>query len=186
VTAENRNDVLLITGPAGSGKSTLARYIADCRGWTCLSEDDYWVQNGWGSGPRTKKQESIIQRHVLRDVETESNAGHGVVLEFILYRLPPNPLTWYQGALAERGMSCRTIVLAPTVDEILARIGQRGRPNDLVDPMVTRANAEHQVAILTDASVEPDWIVHTSGMTVEDLYGTCQQHWSQQEHRGQH
>jgi adenylate kinase family enzyme len=166
--------VLLITGPGGSGKSTLAQYVAGKLGWRCLSEDEYWVANGWGSGLRTEEQEERIQQQVLRDAFAEVGAGRGVVLEFILYKPPPNnPLTSYQDALSRRQIGFETVVLRPTVGEILARMTRRGRPSDVNRLELRTRDAEHQVAVIGTPFIEPGWVVDSTDMTVDELYRVC-------------
>jgi adenylate kinase family enzyme len=172
-TSSQPNAVLLITGPGGSGKSTLARYTARRLGWACVSEDEYWVRTGWGSGLRTAAQEREIQGQVMRDVRAEAEAGRGVVLEFILYALPPNPLTNYRAALSSAGFTHAAVALMPTVDEVLARMARRGRPNDLRNLSSRRADAEHQLSVLEASSLEPGSIVDPTGMTVDALYRVC-------------
>ncbi len=68
-------NAILITGPAASGTSTLARYVAQQLGWQCLSEDEHWVANGWGSGARSLEQEMVVQRQVVNDLVAECPAG---------------------------------------------------------------------------------------------------------------
>jgi adenylate kinase family enzyme len=171
--------VLLITGPGGSGKSTLAAYIAEKLRWTRLSEDEYWISNGWGSGLRTEEQEEQVQQQVLRDAFAEIAAGRGVVLEFILYKLPPNPLTHYQKALSRQQIRFETIVLKPSVVEILARMTKRGRPSDLNRLELRSRDAEHQMAILEAPFIEPGWVVNPTHMTVDELYDVCLRRLSQ-------
>lgn len=164
-------DVLLITGPAGSGKSTLAQYAASQPGWVFLSEDDYWVTHGWGSGLRTSEQEKVIQREVVEEVISRVTKGDKVALEFILYYPDkPNPLTNYQEALAKRGINVRILALKPSVDEIIKRLEKRGRPNDINDLEARRKDAEHQVSCLEAEYIEAKWIVDPTGIQVEDMF----------------
>ena len=71
-------DVVLITGPMGSGKSTLAQYMAQQLGWESVSEDTYWVENGWGTGLRTPEQEEVVQRQVIDHLLTVCRSGRSV------------------------------------------------------------------------------------------------------------
>ncbi len=170
------DDVLLITGTIGSGKSTLARYVAERLGWECMSEDAYWVRHGW-SGIRTEEQERIVQAEVTKDLISSVRAGHHVALEFILYKEPPNPLTAYQEQLAGSGISFETLVLWPSsLDEIMRRVKERGRPDDLAKPEERRFGAERQVAVLQSASVRPAWVVDPTNMTVEAIYNAWLSH----------
>jgi gluconate kinase len=171
--------VLLITGPGGSGKSALAEHVAEKLRWTYLSEDEYWISNGWGSGLRTEEQEERIQQQVLRDAFAEVAAGRGVVLEFILYKLPPNPLTNYQDALSRQQIGFETVVLRPSVGEILARMTRRGRPSDVNRLELRSRDAEHQVAVLEAPFIEPGWVVNSTDMRVDELYDGCLRRLSQ-------
>ena len=89
-SVDHSTQVLLITGPTGSGKSTLAHYVAGQLGWLNISEDEYWVQHGW-RGLRTEAQERRVQQQVADTLLHTLSEGNGVVLEFILYKRPPNP-----------------------------------------------------------------------------------------------
>lgn len=164
--------VLLVTGPGGSGKSTLAQAVADRLGWTYVSEDERWVRNGWGSGLRSPDHERIVQEQVGQDVLAAHRAGRGAVLEFILYRPPPNPLTAYQELLAAHGISGATVVLRPTVEEVLRRMAHRGRPSD-ADLDARRLDAEGQVGILELGFVDPGWVVDPTDRTVDELVEEC-------------
>ena len=164
---------LLVVGPAGSGKSTLAESIADRPGWIAVSEDEYWVKHGWGSGMRSPEQERIVQEQVASDVLAANRAGQNVALEFILYKEPPNPLTAYQEVLSDSGIAYEVIALKPTVTEILRRMKQRGRPSDVADLEGRRRDAESQVAILESDHIHPEWVVDPTGRAVDDLCQEC-------------
>ena len=115
----NLGAVVLVTGPMGSGKSTLAQYLAQQLGWESVSEDAYWAEHGWGSGTRSPEQEQVVQRQVIDHLLTVCRSGRSVVLEFILYSEPPNPLSAYLRACSDHSMTCRVIVLKPSIPEIL-------------------------------------------------------------------
>jgi adenylate kinase family enzyme len=163
--------VLLIAGPAGAGKTTLARRVAERLGWVCISEDDHWVRCGWGTGLRSVDQEGIVQAQVAADVLSAIRDGNGVVLELILYKPPPNPLTAYQQVLSDNAVHGATVVLRPTVDEVVERLQRRGRPNDLAALDARRADAEHQLRVLD--AVDPDSVVDVAGSTVDELCAEC-------------
>lgn len=170
---KNSVDVLLITGPAGSGKSTLAQYAASRPGWVQLSEDDYWVKHGWGSGLRTSEQEEVIQQEVMKVVISQTKEGNKVALEFILYYpTKPNPLSNYQQGLSELGISVQTVALKPSVDEILRRLKERGRRSDIDNLEAKRKDAEHQVACLEANYIAKDWLVDPTGVPVENLFAS--------------
>src|SRR2546430_17519321 len=104
--------VLLITGPAGSGKSTLAKRVSEELGWECISEDAYWVRSGWGAGLRSAEHEQVVQAQVGEDLLVMSRErGRSAVLEFILYKDPPNPLTAYEELLSDSLIAFNTVVL---------------------------------------------------------------------------
>ena len=75
-----------------------------------MSEDEYWVANGWGAGLRSPEHERVVQAQVVRDLLAATKDGRSVALEFILYKPPPNPLTAYQDVLSEHGIAHQTIV----------------------------------------------------------------------------
>jgi adenylate kinase len=165
--------VLLITGPGGSGKSTLAARLAERSGWVHLSEDECWIDKGWGSGLRSPEHERVVQQQVAIDLLTATRAGRSVALEFILYKPPPNPLTAYQDVLAEHGITYRTIALKPPVEEVVRRLMRRGRPQDLNELERRRIDAAHQVRIVESDDVDPAWVLDPTGMTLDDLCGEC-------------
>lgn len=165
-----RGEVLLITGPAGSGKSTLAQYVAEKMAWEYISEDDYWVKNDWGHGLRTDEQEKIVQQQVFNDLVSIVSMGKSAVLEFILYKTPPSPLTAYQDILQDNFIPFNVIALKPSVEEIMNRLITRGRPNDLENIEANRKNAEHQLECLQPEYVNPDWVIDSTNLSVADLY----------------
>jgi adenylate kinase family enzyme len=165
--------VLLITGPGGSGKSTLAGTIARRPGWTSLSEDAYWVDNGWGAGLRSPEHERVVQEQVAEDLLAATDAGRSVALEFILYNRPPNPLTAYQAVLSEHRIAHQTIALKPAVEEVLRRMEHRGRPRDVHDLERRRRDAEHQLRVLEADEVDPDWLIDPTDRTIDDLCREC-------------
>jgi len=166
-------EALLITGPAGSGKSTLGQYIAEQLGWTYISEDEYWINNGWGNGLRSPKREKTVQNQFRSVVMSEIHQGHGIVLEFILYKQPPNPLTAYQEMLSESSIKFGTLVLKPSVDEIMSRVVRRGRPNDIDNLENRRAEAENQLSVLDSEHINPDWVIDPTDVAVEVLASKC-------------
>ncbi|MBI5285139.1 MAG: AAA family ATPase [Chloroflexi bacterium] len=166
--------MLLITGPAGSGKSTVARRVSEELGWECISEDAYWVRNGWGAGLRSAEYEQVVQAQVGKDLLAVSGErGRSAVLEFILYKDPPNPLTAYQELLSNSLVAFNTVVLKPSVDEILRRIQERGRPNDLRALELRRPEAEHQVQCLETKHIDPGWVIDSTGLSIDEVVHRC-------------
>ena len=165
--------VLLITGPAGSGKSTLAKAVSEELGWGCISEDAYWVRNGWGAGLRSSEHEQVVQAQVGKDLLAVSRERRSAALEFILYKDPPNPLTAYQELLSDSLIAFNTVVLKPSVDEILRRMQARGRPNDLKDLELRRSQAEHQVQRLETKHIDPRWVIDPTGLSIDEVVHQC-------------
>jgi len=166
--------VILIAGPGGSGKTTTAARIAQHANWVHLSEDDHWVRIKEGRPPgelRTPEEERIVQDEVIRSIGELLTQGKSVVLEFILYQDPPQPLLNYQQALKSLEVPFAIRVLCPSVEIILQRMASRGRPRDS-DLDARRAQAEHQLACLRSPLIERSWLIDNSAMPLDELYQT--------------
>jgi hypothetical protein len=57
----------------------------------------------------------------------------------------------------------------PSVETVLERQRIRGRPSDR-DIEDRRRHAEHQLACLGSDLVSPDWVIDSSGETLEETY----------------
>lgn len=165
--------VLLITGPSGSGKSTLAQSVAEKLDWTYVSEDEFWVETGWGVDIRTDEQERVIQAQVNEKVTEELNKKRGVVLEFILYKKAPNTLTAYQESLTNSGIMFDTIALKPPVGEIIKRIASRGRAADLDNPKQRLQEVEGQLQVIESDLIHPGLMIDPTGMSIAALRDMC-------------
>lgn len=164
-----RGKVLLIVGPAGSGKSTLAKYTSKKLGWELVEEDSYWVAHNWGSGMRTEEQESVIQQEVSEHITKLCTSGKSVVIEFILYKKPPNPLTNYLLILQEAGITCSVIALKPSLDTILDRQRARGRQQDIKNAAENREHAANQINCLDEEYIK-DFAIDNSHLSVEETF----------------
>jgi adenylate kinase family enzyme len=164
--------VLLITGPGGSGKSMLAKYVCENLAWKYISEDEYWVNKAW-SGLRTTEQEKLVQKQVIDDLLSLCAKGKNVVLEFILYKNPPNPLTAYIESLAGNSVSFGVVALKPSADVIIARMKHRGRPNDLNKLESRRVDIDNQLLCLEAEYIKPEWLIDATNLSIEDLYERC-------------
>ncbi len=166
-----KGKVLLIIGPGGSGKSTLAKYTAEKLGWNYVEEDKYWVKAKFDTGNRTPEQESIVQSEVFADIINMLKEGTSVILEFILYKLPPNPLTAYIDLLDKESIDSTVVALAPSKDKIIERMTTRGRDSDLNNLDERRRNIEHQLNCLVE--IKDEWIIDSSNKSLEELYEYC-------------
>lgn len=160
--------VLLIVGPAGSGKSTLAQYTAHTLNWELVEEDHYWVEHNW-SGMRTEEQEKIIQDEVSQHIISLCQAGKNVVVEFILYKNPPNPLTNYLYTLRQSDIVHTVVALKPSLDTILDRQKVRGRTNDIENRDENRKHAQNQLDCL-NADYIKDTVIDTTSLSIEDTF----------------
>jgi len=164
--------VILLAGPAGSGKTSTAARIARHPEWVHVSEDEYWVKIKEGRPPherRTPEEHDIVQQRVAERVAEIVSSNKNVVLEFILYEDPPRPLVCYQEALGARDVPVITRILRPTVEEILRRIQVRQRRSD-DDLHRLRVHAENQVRVLASPHIQPDWVIDTTDLTLEEVY----------------
>lgn len=163
--------VVLVTGPAGAGKTTLAKQFAHQPGWVMCSEDSYWAQ--LPRDPhllRTNTEKHLIQAQVVADVKTAVQCGNNVVIEFILYEDPPQPLLFYRQALALPGVVVIPCVLCPPLATIMMRQAQRGNAHDTqLSEALRRANAEHQLHCLQSPAIHPDWKIDNTTRTSTDI-----------------
>jgi adenylate kinase family enzyme len=164
--------VLLLAGPGGAGKTSTAARIAQHPDWEHVSEDDYWVNikegHPWGE-LRTPEEQRVVQVEVVRLVIDLVTRKKNVVLEFILYEDPPQPLLNYQNALASGDIPFTTRILRPSADEVLQRMKVRGRTRD-ADLEKRRAQAEQQLRCLASPYIQSDWIIDTSDLPLEEMY----------------
>ncbi|MCB0111787.1 MAG: AAA family ATPase [Caldilineaceae bacterium] len=163
---------ILITGPAGSGKSTLAARIAQNRDWVHLSEDLHWVaiKQGHPAGEaRTQEEQRIVQPAVVQQLGTLLAQGKNVVLGFINYQDPPQPLLYYHAALREISCPVLVKVLHPSAEVIMVRKKTRGRVDDQ-DIEQEWKNTKHQLACTASSAIADDWILDNSALTVEEVY----------------
>ena len=168
----NMGDVILVTGPMGSGKSTLAQNMAQKLDWDRVSEDTYWVGNGW-EGFRSADQEQVVQRQVIDHLLAVCRSGRSVVVEFILYAEPPNPLSAYENALDDNSVAYEVIVLKPSVAEVMRRIAVRGRAGDLQRLVERELDVEHQMQVLESGILRSYRFVDSSDLSVEEATWAC-------------
>lgn len=161
--------VLLIVGPAGSGKSTLATYTAQKLDWQLVEEDAYWVKHGWTTGTRTEEQERRIQSEAAHDIINSAKNGKSVVLEFILYKNPPNPLTEYVERLQKAGIEYNVVALKPSLEEILKRRQKRGRDHDIQNISENTEHAKHQLHCLEEDYIKA-FTIDSTNLSVEDTF----------------
>jgi adenylate kinase family enzyme len=166
-----KGKVLLIVGPGGSGKSTLAKYTAERLGWNFVEEDQYWAKAKFDTSNRTPEQESAVQAEVFTDIISMVETGTNIVLEFILYKAPPNPLTAYTNLLDKKSVDSTVVALGPNKDKIIERMKIRGRESDMNNLEERQKNIEHQLNCLN--TVRKEWIIDSSDTSLEELYEYC-------------
>ncbi|MFZ9858271.1 MAG: AAA family ATPase [Roseiflexaceae bacterium] len=169
-----RPHVLLIAGPAGAGKTSMATLIGCKSGWVALSEDEFW-----GRLPRdphllrTAAEKAVIQAQVVVEARAHLAQGKRVVIEFIIYEDPPQPILFYADTLTHDGYTVAVRVLCPTIETLMQRQAQRGNDHDTVLSVeMRRGNAEHQLRCLHSQSIDPAWVVDASQLSIADSYAT--------------
>ena len=166
--------VILIAGPAGAGKTTMAKRIGNEHGWIALSEDEFW--NRLPREPhtfRTDIEKAIVQGMVADAAIEHLERGERVAIEFIVYEDPPQPIQFYASILAEAGYQVVVRVLRPSVAALLERQAKRGNAHDMeVSVDIRRGFAEQQVRCLNSQGIEAAWVIDSSELSIDDVYGT--------------
>jgi len=141
-------------------------------GWCHIAEDKVWDELPRDPfSPRTEEEKALVQNRVVQLIRDRVLSGVSVVVDFILYEIPPQPILFYQAKLAELQVDVVTRVLCPTVEIILKRQAARANSHDTeVAVLERRRNAEHQVRCARGEDINPDWIVDSSDLSLEELY----------------
>jgi adenylate kinase family enzyme len=161
--------VLLIAGPAGAGKTSLAQRVAAVPGWIHISEDRLWdeIKHPPHEARSSEDKESKIQPLALEYIKEALRQGNSVVLEFIVYETPPQPIIRYQKELRELGIPFATKVLRPEVEKILERKAARG---DIGDAEHQLFNTRLQVRSLSSEFIDSSWVVDSTKESLEETY----------------
>ena len=172
--ADTTPSVILIAGPAGAGKTTMANRIGNEPGWVALSEDEFW--NRLPREPhtfRTDVEKAIVQGMVADAAIEHLERGERVAIEFIIYEDPPQPIQFYASILAVAGYQVAVRVLRPSVAALLERQAKRGNAHDMeVSVDIRRGFAEQQVRCLNSQAIETAWVIDSSELSIDDVYGT--------------
>lgn len=166
--------VLLIAGPAGAGKTSMATLIGSKPGWVVLSEDEFW-----GRLPRaphllrTDAEKAVIQAQVVAEARAHLAQGKRVVIEFIIYEDPPQPIIFYVDTLTHDGYTVAVRVLRPTLETLMQRQAHRGNAHDTeLSVEMRRLNAIHQLRCLHSSAIDSTWVVDTSHLSIDASYAT--------------
>lgn len=164
--------VILLAGPGGAGKTSFGKRIGQEPTWHHVAEDAIWDELPRDPfSPRTDAEKAEVQRRVVDIIRDHIANKRSVVLDFILYEIPPQPITYYQTELSKLGVRVITWVLCPSVERILERQAGRANSHDTeVEVAERRRNAEHQARCARSEHIESAWIIDSSDLTVEDLY----------------
>lgn len=164
--------VLLIAGPAGAGKTSMGRRVAESSDWYHLPEDRVWDQLPRQPHiPRTDEEKAIVQARALGYIEAQLKDGKSVVVDFIVYEDPPQPIIFYREALSQLGVPVHIKVLRPSVDELIRRQALRANAHDTeVAESDRRKYAQNEVRYLSSMHIDPSWVVDPTGLSIEDVY----------------
>ncbi len=164
--------VLLIAGPAGAGKTSMGRRVAESSGWYHLPEDRVWDElPREPHTPRTDEEKAAVQARALGCIKAQLQDGKSVVVDFIVYEDPPQPIIFYREALSKSGVPVHVKVLRPTVDELIRRQARRANAHDTeVTECDRRRYAENEVRCLSSTHIDPSWVVDPTGFSIEEVY----------------
>lgn len=164
--------VLLIAGPAGAGKTSMGRRVAESSGWYHLPEDRVWDElPRQRHTPRTDEEKAEVQARALGYIRAQLKDGKSVVVDFIVYEDPPQPIIFYRDALSKSGVPVHVKVLRPTVDELIRRQALRANTHDTeVAESDRRRYAENELRCLSSMHIDPSWVVDSTGLSIEDVY----------------
>ena len=143
--------------------------IAACDAWVHISEDDVWDEIEKRYDYRTPQEHIQIKLKSIQHIEDALRSGKSVVFEFLVYEKPPVLVGAYQKLLRKRGIPFATKVLKPSVETILKRQKERGRASEM-NIERQRRNAELQLACLDSDLIQPDWIVDSTGLSLNETY----------------
>ena len=96
-----------------------------------------------------------------------------IVVRFIVYEDPPQPIRFYANALADAGYVVAVRVLRPSIDALNHHQAKRGNAHDTeVSVDIRRGFAEQQVRCLSSQAIEAKWVIDASELSVDDVYAT--------------
>jgi hypothetical protein len=150
----------------------MGRRVAEVAGWYHLPEDRVWDElPRQPHTARTDAEKAIVQERALEYIKAQLRQGKSVVLDFIVYEDPPQPILFYQSRLSELGVQVQVKVLRPSVDELILRQSIRANAHDTeVAEADRRRFAENEVRCLSSTHIDKSWIVDSTGMMLEDVY----------------
>jgi adenylate kinase family enzyme len=164
--------VVLIAGPAGAGKTSMGRRVAEFSGWYHLPEDRVWDElPRQPHTPRTEEEKAVVQGRALGYIKAQLKEGKSVVMDFIGYEDPPQPILFYSESLAKLGVPVHVKVLRPSVDELIRRQALRANAHDTeVAESDRRRYAENEVRCLSSVHIHASWVIDPTGLSIEDVY----------------
>ena len=150
----------------------MGRRVAEYPGWYHLPEDKVWDElPRQAHTPRTDEEKAVVQARALGYIEAQLKDGKSVVVDFIVYEDPPQPILFYREALSKLGVPVHIKVLRPSVDELIRRQALRANAHDTeVAESDRRTYAENQVRCLSSMHIDPSWVVDPTGLSIEDVY----------------
>lgn len=164
---DDKNKVLILTGPGGSGKTTIANLLVERSGFINVDGDNLdteFFPNGGHWFPENSEKLKQAQKKIFTEVKKAfSNGENNVVLDYIIFG---NYLEFLEMFKREFGNKLEIKVLFPTKEEMAKRDKKRKCWTIGID----RISAVHAEFEAIKDVIGKDKFIDTTGQTPETTF----------------